>query len=898
VRYTNTSEDPNTSQRTVTFQVDDGPGPSDLSNTVTRLINVTRVNDAPTPGNEAFDALANTRLVVGTTSTGPRVSTSGNVLTNDTDVDTPQVNLTATAVIKSSIQCPGCNNVELFADGSFRYDPPQGYTGADTFTYTVNDNDAGDSPSPVQTANATVTINVQGPLVWYVDGEAAAPPAGQGGRSHSPFNSLADINTGGGADAKDGNGDIIFVYSAASPYTGGIVLEPNQKLWGEPFSLDVDPNGGLPLQTDLVPAGGSNPVINNATTNGDAVTLADGVDVQRINVTSANDAGFFGNAVNNATIGTTPGDCAASGAGGAELLLTGTDGGTINFRCNITNTAGRAIDIQNRNGGSINISGAVSDPAGGTGSGVLLNSNTGATIAFTGDIDLDTGSNAAFTAVAGGTVASTHANSTLVTTTGTALNVTNTTIGAADLRFVSISSNGAANGIVLNNTGATGNLVVTGNGGTCTSVATCTGGAIQNSTVGISLTSTTSPSFDQVGVFNSSSHGIGGTDLTNFTFTDGRIDNSGTGGGVDTANLAFTNVPTGNNIDGVVTITGNTLTNARYHGIDIVNLSGLITDANIANNTITSSTSTATSSGSGIRWLTRGGSSSAADITKATINNNVINNFPSGVGLQVQCGNANSEVAQAADCGTAGHATNILNITNNKINGNGLGSTVKTGAEGMIALVNGVGQGNFNITGNEVRNTTGTSISSSAFGDAVVTETISSNTIVSNNTVGSQGIGIGTSTTGGFVTNTPSLTATVQSNNVSQTDGNGILAVARDSSGGVLKVKVLNNVVAGPLAGVRQGIRIDAGNATGDNDVCLQISGNTSAPSVGQPAALGIGLRKQGTSTTVNAFGIVGLSPSPATGPQVIAYVNGQNPTGGGTLLISSQDGFTSCPAF
>ena len=43
----------------------------------------------------------------------------------------------------------------------------------------------------------------------------------------------------------------------------------------------------------------------------------------------------------------------------------------------------------------------------------------------------------------------------------------NTTIGASGLTFRSISANGGANGIVLNNTGTTAGLTVTGNGGTC-----------------------------------------------------------------------------------------------------------------------------------------------------------------------------------------------------------------------------------------------------------------------------------------------------------------------------------------------------------------------------------------------------------------------------------------------
>ena len=72
--------------------------------------------------------------------------------------------------------------------------------------------------------------------------------------------------------------------------------------------------------------------------------------------------------------------------------------------------------------------------------------------------------------------------------------------------------------------------------------------------VGISLTTTMSPTFDQMFIFNSSSDGVGGTDVTNFTFTDGRIDNSGTGGGVDTSNIGFNNTAAGteNNLDGVV----------------------------------------------------------------------------------------------------------------------------------------------------------------------------------------------------------------------------------------------------------------------------------------------------------------------------------------------------------
>src|SRR5581483_820093 len=99
------------------------------------------------------------------------------------------------------------------------------------------------------------------------------------------------------------------------------------------------------------------------------------------------------------------------------------------------------------------------------GTGVSLTSNSGS-ISFTGTLTLSTGSNPAFAATGGGTVTSTDTASTLTTTTATALNVANTTIGAGGLHFKSISSNGATNGIVLNNTGSTAGLTVHGVSGT------------------------------------------------------------------------------------------------------------------------------------------------------------------------------------------------------------------------------------------------------------------------------------------------------------------------------------------------------------------------------------------------------------------------------------------------
>jgi large repetitive protein len=204
-------------------------------------------------------------------------------------------------------------------------------------------------------------------------------------------------------------------------------------------------------------------------------------------------------------------------------------------------------------------------------------------------------------------------------------------------------------------------------------------------------------------------------------------------------------------------------------------------------------------------------------------------------------------------------------------------------------------QANFDISNNgtaanPLQHSAGIGIGLGNTGYSTSTVTMNNNRIVANNTVASAGIGGGNGVVLGSA-ETPDLTWTIQNNTISQTDGNGILAVAR-AINGIMKVTIENNTVAAPLTGVRPGIRVDAGNNTAGEDaaVCLDVSGNTSAGSGGTQ---GIGLRKQGTVTTTNDFGVEGMAAT-AT-PGVETFVNGLNPAGNGTLLISATSGFSSC---
>ncbi|MCV7047129.1 tandem-95 repeat protein, partial [Mycobacterium frederiksbergense] len=113
-----------------TYTATDGTATSSIA---TVSITVNEVNDAP--------------VAVGdTVSTDEDTQLTGNVLTNDSDIDGDT--LTATLVTG-----PTNGTLTLNPDGSFTYTPTTNYTGADSFTYTATD---GTATSPVATVSITV----------------------------------------------------------------------------------------------------------------------------------------------------------------------------------------------------------------------------------------------------------------------------------------------------------------------------------------------------------------------------------------------------------------------------------------------------------------------------------------------------------------------------------------------------------------------------------------------------------------------------------------------------------------------------------------------------------------------------------------------------------------------
>src|SRR5262249_18282934 len=196
------------------------------------------------------------------------------VLVNDFDPD----GTTPTAQPITNGATTNGGTVTLLADGSFTYDPPVGFTGTDTFTYTATDG------SKTDTATVSITLTSR---VWYVDNTYTG--AISDGRSATPFKTLAPVN---GASDADAPGDIIYVVeNGGGAYTGGLALENNEQLIGNGVALVVN------SQT-LRPAG-SKPTITNSGGNG--VTLAQGDTVRGLiaqtTATGGASAGIAGSSV-------------------------------------------------------------------------------------------------------------------------------------------------------------------------------------------------------------------------------------------------------------------------------------------------------------------------------------------------------------------------------------------------------------------------------------------------------------------------------------------------------------------------------------------------------------------------------------------------------------------------
>ncbi|MEF3402225.1 Ig-like domain-containing protein [Agromyces sp. CCNWLW203] len=590
------------------------------------------------------------------------------------------------------------------------------------------------------------------------------------------------------------------------------------------------------------------------------------------------------------------GGAIGDGAAVTNVDISGRTGGTIALSGAITDgpDAGGGIVIAGSTGGSTVISGATKHLETGASPGVSFGSSNGHALSITGGgLDVTTTSGVPLAASLSGTIVVTGEGNTLSSTTGTGLSIVLTGIGADDVTFQRISSNGAPSGIVLLGTGIAGGLHVTGGGSTIQGGDASGGTIAATSGDGISLLSTADVSFRNMRIENSAGNGIGGVSVSGFSFLSGTVTGAGDAAGEDGIAFDGSNA----NLSGAVDISNSVLTSNEASGISITNAGGTISSATISGNRISDAGDLLTP-GSAVLLQATGTTGGAATITKATISSNVITDFRAGHGIRLIGGNQAG--AAKSTLGIPGNVTNVVAVTGNRMDG-GSGGIEQQPDAFVDVQVLGAADANVDVSTNgtdaePIRHLDCQAISLFTGGAANVTARFDANVIAAGSRPGCAGI-----TANATSLNTVGATVAVRvtNNKVSATGGPGIFVGA--SGAGMATAKVTGNNVLAPTAAFA-GIYVASGSLAGpDSPVCVAITGNTTAGGSGVFQATGIQLSKLSLDPTINDFGIEGLPLGQTSSPGVENYINGLNVSApgsvgvGGTVLSLATSGFSSC---
>jgi hypothetical protein len=259
--------------------------------------------------------------------------------------------------------------------------------------------------------------------------------------------------------------------------------------------------------------------------------------------------------------------------GGSVTVTTGTVDATGSF-------AGEGIDVT---GGTSNLTFSDVDVTNnGAGGGVSFTNSAGTKTLQALNVTSTT-SGTGLSADTAGTLTVTGAANTVSATNGTGVSIVDTTIGASGVTLRSVSSNGAANGIVLDSTGAIGGFNVTGNGAMTAGVLdrNGSGGAIGSTGSCIVLTSSNGVTVRQVDLTNCGDHAIAGTGGSDHVFSAVTIQNP-TNHGWEATNLQGVN-----RIDHGSLVTQ--FNGINQDGVRLINTSTDFTSFTVDNSTFSSS---------------------------------------------------------------------------------------------------------------------------------------------------------------------------------------------------------------------------------------------------------------------------------------------------------------------
>lgn len=336
---------------TVTVQIHDDGGTNfggvDTSTAIQFTITVNAINDPPVVTAKTFLVQPNIKITHG----------AGTLIAGTTDPNDPE-NVSPTFTVTAASATSG--TVTFAADGSFSYDPAPGNPNDVTLNYTVCDNG---TPGSACT-NATATLDLAGPMIWFVNASAPACTAlaNNCGRLTNPFSSLAAfnaLNNGTGLNPNDGH--YIFVYENASGQSGAVALRSGQKLIGQDATASLATISGAtpPTGSDPLPAMNSgNATFTNLTST---VTLNTNATVRGLNLSTTTNTALSGGAVTGVAVS----EVNITTTTGAAVSFNGT-GGNFTFGSINTTAAATALTLTNTTG-TFTVNGDGTGRANGTG---------------------------------------------------------------------------------------------------------------------------------------------------------------------------------------------------------------------------------------------------------------------------------------------------------------------------------------------------------------------------------------------------------------------------------------------------------------------------------------------------------------------------------------------------
>ncbi|MFC3326535.1 beta strand repeat-containing protein [Mesorhizobium cantuariense] len=613
--------------------------------------------------------------------------------------------------------------------------------------------------------------------------------------------------TGGGTLTVTGGGNTIST-------TSGVAVNMD--------TVAVAAGGVTFASTDKNAFGGTNAVILDTVTGTGTIDLGTGA-LRGGGVTGINGAVIrigdgLGTAGSGGTAGFTYAGTITTGSGeGVDIRDRAVGAGNITLSGTITHNAGgdAGLFLDGNRAGTITFSGASKSIASGSANGVNLTDNTGATINFTnGGLAITTTSGVGFNATGGGTVSVQGSGNTIASIAGgTALNVANTTIGGSGLTFQSISTNGAVNGILLNNTGAGGGLTVTGVGATAGS-----GGTITASTGdGVSLTSTQNVSLTNMNITNSQGNGILGNGVNGLMLNRDTVSGNGnSSSGFGEGNIYLfeltgdaTHLTTFNNL---------TVSNSYVHNVFIQNTGGTLADLVVTNSSFTNNGASTVAGDEFQIHLATGGLAGTPTATVHATNNTFSGNLTTPTTYTA------TGFAGSVDDGT-------LNVHLGDGTAGGL-NTFNTNNSGITLTGNGSSTLNFDVNDNIVTNNRAVGIAINHFGTATVTG------FLRNTTIGTQGVaGSGAQIGNGLDIHDEATSGTMTlsvTNNIVQSVGGGGLGFegidVQSGNGGQNSASTLNVTLTGNT--IRdivddRGLFINNFNTAGNSVINVLLSGNT-----------------------------------------------------------------------